>query len=56
MVLYKRLSKKEVLEVLAVMAADTLPPDKDGDIEARFNDDDEVEIFFIEKVNSLDIN
>ncbi len=42
--------------MLAVMAAETLPLDKDGEIEARYDDEDGVEIFFIERVDEKDMN
>ena len=56
MILYKKLTREEVLKALAVMAVDTLPLDKDGDIEARYDENDCVEIYFIEKVDDKNMN
>lgn len=56
MILYKKLNREEVLKVLAAMAVETLPLSKDGDIEARYDEEDGVEIYFIEKVDEKNMN
>ena len=49
MILMKRLSSKEVLELLGHLAQEDLPDGAEGNLHLRYDDDDGVEIFFIEK-------
>lgn len=49
MILMKRLNSKQVLEILGDVAKDSLPNKKEGTLHLRYDDEDGVEIYFIEK-------
>lgn len=49
MILMKRLSSKDVLELLGVLALEDLPDGAEGNLHLQYDDDDGVEIYFIEK-------
>jgi hypothetical protein len=49
MILMKKLSSKQVLEILSDIARESLPNDKEGTLHLQYDDDDGVEIFFVEK-------
>lgn len=56
MILMKRLTSQQVLEILGDVARDSLLKesqlkDKEGELHLRYDDDDGVEVFFIEKDN-----
>lgn len=48
MILMKKLTRKEVLETIAIVAAETLPPDSKGTINVTYDEDDGVEIIYRE--------
>lgn len=48
MMLMKKLSSKEVLEVLASMAVEDIPEGIKGNLHLQYDDDNGVEIFFVE--------
>lgn len=48
MILTKRLTRKEVLETIAMVAAETLPPDSKGTIDVTYDEEDGVEIVYRE--------
>lgn len=49
MILMKRLSSQQVLEILSDVARESLPTQKEGTLHLRYDDDDGVEVFFLEK-------
>lgn len=49
----KKLSSKQVLEVLGDVARSSLPTDKEGTLHLKYDDDDGVEIFFLEKNDNI---
>lgn len=49
MILMKRLSSQQVLEILGDVARESIPVGKEGELHLRYDDDDGVEVFFIEK-------
>lgn len=53
MILMKRLNSKQVLEILSDIARDSLPPEKEGKLHLRYDEDDGVEIFFLEKNDQI---
>lgn len=53
MVLMKKVSSKEVLEIIADLVRESIPNDKEGNLHLRYDDDDNIEIFFIEKTESM---
>ncbi len=53
MILMKRFSSKEVLEILCDLAKETIPSGKAGELHLRYDDDDGVEIFFIENDSNV---
>ena len=48
MILMKKLTRKEVLETIAIVAAETLPPNSKGTIKVTYDEDDGVEIIYRE--------
>lgn len=54
--IFKRLSRDEVLEVLMMLASETIPSGIAGEISADLNEDGSAEIFFAPKVNEKDLN
>lgn len=53
MILMKRLSSQQVLEILGDVARESLPKDKEGQLHLRYDDDDGVEVFFLEKNDKI---
>lgn len=53
MVLIKKLTKVEILEALAFLAAQSIPDNKDGNIVAEFEDNGDVSLFFCQKEKEL---
>lgn len=53
MILTKKLTRKEVLETIAIVAAETLPPDSKGTINVTYDENDGVEIIYrdLEDIN-----
>ena len=51
MMLRKKITNKEVLEIVSQVALKDLPPDMDGTVEARFDKDGGVEVIFFKKDN-----
>lgn len=49
MILRKKLSSTEVLEIIGAVVAETLPPELEGTVEATYDEDGGIEVFFIEK-------
>lgn len=49
MILMKKISSKQVLEILGDVAKASLPVNKEGTLHLRYDDDDGVEVFFLEK-------
>ena len=54
--LFKRLTRDEVLEVLMMMASESLPNDLDGQMSADLDKDGNAEIFFTPKSAAKDLN
>ena len=54
--LFKRLTRDEVLEVLMMMASETIPDNIDGVISADLNEDGSAEIFFARKIDQKELN
>lgn len=48
MILMKRFSSKEVLELLAELMKETIPEDMEGNLHLNYDDEDGVEVFFVE--------
>ncbi len=40
----------DILRILIERAADSLPEESKGKLEARFNEDDSVDVFFLQKL------
>ena len=53
MILIKKLTVVEALNALAMVAAETLPKDLEGDISVTLDMEEGVEILFIEKSKEL---
>lgn len=49
MILVSRLSSKQVLEKLSSLAMENLPEGLEGQLHLQYDEDDGVEIFFLEK-------
>lgn len=49
MILMKRLTSQQVLEILGDVARESLPAGKEGELHLKYDDDDGVEVYFIEK-------
>ena len=56
MVLHKKLSKKQILELVILMAAQALPEGVNGDITADFDEEGEIEVYFIANTDSSKLN
>jgi hypothetical protein len=56
MILHKKLSKEQILEIVIMMAAQALPEGVDGDITADFDEEGEIEVYFITKTDSENLN
>ncbi len=41
------LTRDEILGAIAIMTAQSLPDNIDGDVEAAYNDEDGIDVFFI---------
>jgi hypothetical protein len=50
MILVKKFTEKDILEILIQHASNSLPNEAQGTLEARFKDDDTVEIYFIQRI------
>lgn len=53
MILMKRLTSKQVLEVVGEIVAETLPPNLDGNLSVQYDDDGGIEVFFTEKTPGI---
>jgi hypothetical protein len=53
MILFKKFTDKDILTILVELAIKDLPDESSGMLEARFQEDDSVEIYFIEKPKTL---
>lgn len=53
MILMKKITNKEVLEILGDLARESLPRNKEGRLHLRYDEDDGVEIFFLEKDDNV---
>lgn len=49
MILVKKFSEKEVLEIIAKHASEELPKTSKGIIEAKYTKDNEINVYFIEQ-------
>lgn len=49
MILMKKVTSKQVLEIMADLVKEDLPEDFEGDLHLRYDDDDNIEIFLMEK-------
>lgn len=49
----KKLSSKQVLEILVDIVRESVPKDKEGTLHLRYDDNDGVEVFFLEKNDSI---
>lgn len=49
MILMKKLSSKQVLEVISKIAMEDIPEGLHGELHLRYDDEDGIEIFFLEK-------
>lgn len=54
--LFKKLSKQEVLEVILMVASEAIPENIEGEISAYLNKDGSAEIFFIPKTDKNKLN
>lgn len=50
MVIVKKFNDMDILRILIERAADSLPEESKGKLEARFNEDDSVDVFFLQKL------
>lgn len=48
MVIIRKFKDEDILKILIERASDSLPNESKGILEARFNKDDSVDVFFIE--------
>jgi hypothetical protein len=49
MILIKKFTENDILKILIDHAANSLPDEAQGTLEARYRDDDSVEIYFIQR-------
>jgi hypothetical protein len=56
MILVKKISSKEVLEIISEMARESLPENFEGELHLRYDDDDAIEIFAMEKDKNKILN
>lgn len=49
----KKISSKEVLQIIADIVRESIPTDKEGNLHLRYDDDDNIEIFFLEKTQNI---
>jgi len=56
MVLHKKLSKEQILEIVIMTAAQALPEGVDGDITADFDEEGEIEVYFVAKTDLKSLN
>jgi hypothetical protein len=49
MILVKKFTENDILKILIEHASNSLPDEAQGALEARFNDDDTVEVYFIQR-------
>lgn len=54
--MFKRLSRDEVLEVLMMMASETIPEGIEGELSADLKEDGSAEIFFAPKRDPKELN
>lgn len=54
--LYKRLTREEVLEVIMMMASESIPKEVNGEITADLDEDGNAEIFFVPKIEESELN
>lgn len=54
--MFKRLSREEVLEVLMMMASETIPAGVEGEMSANLKEDGSAEIFFSLKKDPKELN
>jgi hypothetical protein len=48
MIFVKNYSKKEILKIVAEKAAESIPDERKGVIDARYNSNNDIEVYFIE--------
>lgn len=56
MLLHRTLTRQEVLETIAQLAAQNVPDGVEGDISADFNEYGEIEIYFIPTPDEENLN
>ena len=56
MVLSRKFSKKEILEIIARYAVEALPEKLKGMVEAKYIKGDDIEVFFIENQSDTSIS
>jgi hypothetical protein len=49
MVMIRKFTEKEILEIVSKYACKSLPEKSDGTVEAQFNSNFEIEVFFVDK-------
>jgi hypothetical protein len=54
--IFKKLTREEVLEVIMMMASESIPKNIDGEITADLDEDGNAEIFFVPKVKEKEWN
>lgn len=55
MILVKKLSSEQVLEVIKLLVSETIPEGLRGELYAKYNSEDGVEITFVETEEKLSI-
>ncbi len=55
MILLRKFNNKEILEIISKHACDSLPDKSVGVIDAVFNKKHEIEVYFIESIESSEI-
>lgn len=44
----KKITSKQVLEIIASLVSETLPPDTKGQLHLQYDEDNNVEVYFLE--------
>lgn len=55
MLLLRKFNKKEILEIVAKYACESLPENSHGVVDAKFNKKNEIEVYFIQNSDSTEI-